>query len=144
MLELDAVCDESAAEECVRTLLGLVRDTAHGQLGHGERKAWSAVSLAATVKRFTTDEMQCRGLLDIASAALRAHAVATSNWYFAHKHLELDAERRRTLAGNGVASRALDAVEAKLVAGVLGQIPSARDHASEFMALYGGKEGVRS
>ena len=144
LLELDAICDESCSEDSVRRLLGMVRDDEHGQLGHGERKAWSAVSLSCTVKRFTTDEMQRRGLLEIASAALRAHAVATSNWYFAHKHLELDAERRRTLAGNGVASRALDAVEAKLVAGVLGQIPSSRDSAAEFMALYGAREGARA
>ncbi|MFZ4749125.1 MAG: hypothetical protein ACOYMM_01320 [Phycisphaerales bacterium] len=144
VLELDAVCDESSADESIRTLLAMVRDDTNGHLGQGERKAWAAVALATTVKRFTTDEMQQRGLLEIASAALRAHAVATSNWYFAHRHLELDAERRRTLTGNGVACRALDAVEAKLVAGVLGQIPASRDSAAEFMALYGAREGARA
>ena len=41
------------------------------------------------------------------------------------------------------AGRALDAVEAKLVAGVLGQIPAAREDAAEFMALYAGREGGR-
>ena len=144
LLELDAVCDESCADGVVRDLLAIIRGGERGDLGLGERKAWSAVALAATVKRFTVDEMQRRGLLEMASATLRAHAVATSNWYFAHKHLELDAERRRALAGNGVASRALDAVEAKLVAGVLGQIPAARDSAAEFMALYGAREGARA
>ena len=39
--------------------------------------------------------------------------------------------------------RALDAIEAKLVAGVLGQVPAARQHAGELMALYGQMEGRR-
>jgi tetratricopeptide (TPR) repeat protein len=144
VLEIEAICDEACAESAVRRILAIMRDGEPGSLGNGERKAWAATALAATVKRFTSDEMQRRGLLDMASAVLRAHAVATSNWYFAHRHLDLDAERRRTLAGNGVASRALDAVEAKLVAGVLGQIPSARESASEFLSLYGAREGGRS
>jgi tetratricopeptide (TPR) repeat protein len=143
-LELDAMCDDDAAEPVVRRLLAIVRDDGSCEPSLGERKAWAAVALANTVKRFVTDEMQRRGILEVASATLRAHAVATTNWYFAHQHLELDAERRRCLTGNGVASRALDAVEAKLVAGVLGQIPAARRSAGEFLALYGTREGVRA
>ena len=143
LLELDALCDPERADDCIRAQLEIVRE--HGDLtpSIGERKAWAAVGLANSAKRFVSDEMQRRGILEIASATLRAHAVATSNWYFAHQHLELDAERRRQLAGNGVASRALDAVEAKLVAGVLGQIPAARQDAGEFLALYGAREGGR-
>ncbi len=143
VLELDAVCDESAAERAIDALLAIVRDASQGDLGAGERKAWAATALAATAKRFAVEEMQERGLLELASAALRAHAVATSNWFFAHRHLEIDAERRRALTGNAMAPRALDAVEAKLVAGVLGQIPTAREDAAEFMALYAGREGGR-
>jgi len=58
--------------------------------------------------------------------------------------VELDAERRRQLTGNGVASRALDAVEAKLIAGVLGNVPASRRDAQEFLSLYGAREGARS
>ena len=143
VLELDAVIAEDAVESSLRGLLAIVRDGGSVEPGVGERKAWAAVALAATARRFVNDEMQRRGILEIASAALRAHAVANSNWYFAHRHLDLDAERRRQIETNGVASRALDAVEAKLVAGVLGQIPSARRDASDFLALYGTREGAR-
>ena len=144
LLELDAVCDESQEESVVRALLAIVRENGSVEPTLGERKAGAAVALANTVKRFVVDEMQRRGMLEVASATLRAHAVATSNWYFAHKHLELDAERRRFLSGNGTASRALDAMEAKLVAGVLGQVHSSRGNAAEFLALYGSKEGART
>lgn len=144
LLELDAICDEEQAEFAVQALLAILREGGSADSGIGERKAWAAVAVANTVRRVVPDEMQRRGILDVASAALRAHAVATSNWYFAHKHLELDAERRRNLVGHGTASRALDALEAKLVAGVLGQVPAAREHAAEFFALYGSGEGVRA
>ncbi|MDI9403393.1 MAG: hypothetical protein QM516_05925 [Limnohabitans sp.] len=140
-LELDALCAPESAEQVIRALVAIVREEGTLEPTLGERKAWAAIALANTAKRFLEDEMQRRGILEIASATLRAHAIATSNWYFAHQHLELDAERRRKLAGNAVAPRALDAIEAKLVAGVLGQVPAARLHASAFMALYGQMEG---
>lgn len=144
LLELEAVRDSDRSEHCLRQLLEIVREGASTAPSIGERKAWAAVALTNTAKRFVADDMQRRGLLEVASATLRAHAVATSNWYFAHQHLELDAERRRLLAGNGVASRALDAVEAKLIAGVLGHVPIARRDAQEFLALYGAREGART
>ncbi|MGA1224743.1 MAG: hypothetical protein ACO31E_09275 [Phycisphaerales bacterium] len=143
LLELDTICDSALTEQAMRTLIEMVRSTSDGELGHGQRKAWAAVAIASIARRFVSDEMQRRGLLELASAALRSHAVATSNWYFAHRHLEIDAERRRSLSGNGVAPRALDAVEAKLVAGVLGQVPGSRGDAAEYMALYAGREGGR-
>ncbi len=143
LLELDTICDSASTEQAMRTLIEMVRSTSDGELGHGQRKAWAAVAIASIARRFVSDEMQRRGLLELASAALRSHAVATSNWYFAHRHLEIDAERRRSLSGNGVAPRALDAVEAKLVAGVLGQVPGSRGDAAEYMALYAGREGGR-
>ena len=131
------------AESTLRELLAITREQGSLEPSLGERKAWAAVGLANTAKRFLSDEMQRRGTLEIASATLRAHAIATSNWYFAHQHLELDAERRRKLTGNAIAPRALDAIEAKLVAGVLGQVPASRQHAGELLALYGQMEGVR-
>ncbi|MFM7134044.1 MAG: hypothetical protein ACKO0W_06990 [Planctomycetota bacterium] len=137
-LELDAIIGTLSADAAIDRLAAIVRE--HGDLrpSVGERKAWAAVALAATTKRFVGDDIRRRGLLEIASGALRAHAVATSNWYFAHRHLELDAERRRTLGGTGVPSRALDATEAKLVAGILGQIPAARPAAEQYFTLYAG------
>lgn len=144
LIELEAVRDPDHSEQHLRALLDIVREGATTEPSVGERKAWAAVALTNTAKRFVSDEMQRRGLLEVASATLRAHAVATSNWYFAHQHLELDAERRRQLTGNGVASRALDAVEAKLIAGVLGNVPASRRDAQEFLSLYGAKEGARS
>lgn len=141
ILELDAVAGTREPEDAIERMLAIVRE--HGDLrpSIGERKAWAAVSLANATKRFVADDIRRRGLLEVASGALRAHAVATSNWYFAHRHLELDAERRRSLCGNGSASRALDATEARLVAGILGQIPCARGSAEEFFTLYAGREG---
>ena len=143
ILELDAVCSPEMADSTLRELLAIIREQGSLEPSLGERKAWAAVGLANTAKRFLSDEMQRRGTLEIASATLRAHAIATSNWYFAHQHLELDAERRRKLTGNAIAPRALDAIEAKLVAGVLGQVPASRQHAGELLALYGQMEGTR-
>ena len=141
ILELNAVCDEGTEEISLQKLLEVVRTPECATQPSGERKAWAAVSLANTAKRFVSDEMQCRGMLEVASAALRAHALATSNWYFGHRHLEIDNERRRTLQGHGSARRALDATEARLVAGVLGQIPGARGSADEFFELYACRQG---
>jgi hypothetical protein len=143
ILELDALCEPESAEGVIRSLVAIVRENGSLEPASGERKAWAAIALSNTVKRFLDDELQRRGILEIASMALRAHAVATSNWYFAHQHLEIDAERRRMLAGNGVAARALDGVEAKLIAGVLGHVPAARKRADEFMAMYAHREGGR-
>lgn len=141
-LELDAVCEPDAAEPAIARLVTIVREGAEAAAGTGERKAWAAIALANTAKRFVGDEAKLRGLLEFASAALRAHAVATSNWYFAHRHLQLDAERRRSLIDRGCASRALDATEARLVAGVLGQIPASREEAATYFDLYAPQEGV--
>lgn len=143
VLELDSVCDDSASQAVIERLVTIVREGAADSAGVDERKAWGAIALANSAKRFVTDEAKLHGLLEFASAALRAHAVATSNWYFAHRHLQLDAERRRSLVDRGCASRALDATEARLVAGVLGQIPSARSEAGAYFALYGAPEGAR-
>ena len=140
-LELDAVCDAGAAADAANRLIEAVRAGGGVEPSVGERKAWAAVALSCVARRHCEDEAQRRGMLEIASAALRAHAVATSNWYFAHMHLELDSERRKGLAGNGFAMRALDAVEAKMVAGVIGQLPSARARADEYLALYAAKNG---
>ena len=142
ILELNAVCDEGSEETSLRTLLEVVRTPECATQPSGERRAWAAVALVNTAKRFVTDEMQCRGILEVASAALRAHAMSTSNWYFGHRHLELDNDRRRALQGQGSARRALDATEARLVAGVLGQIPGARGSADEFFELYAGRQGA--
>ncbi|MCE2885597.1 MAG: hypothetical protein LW806_11960 [Planctomycetaceae bacterium] len=144
LLEVDALCEPESAEQIVRTLVSMVRENGTLEPGPGERKAWAAIALANTVKRFLDDELQRRGILEIASSTLRAHAVATSNWYFAHQHLEIEAERRRMFSGHGVAARALDALEAKLVAGVLGHIPAARRNADEFMAMYANRDGGRA
>lgn len=141
--ELESVVDPARAPDAVAMLLATIAEGASGPDGPGERKAWAAIALASTVKRFVDDELQRRGALEIASATLRAHAVATSSWYFAHRHLEIDSERRRALHAQGSASRSLDGVEARLVAGVLGHVPAARAHAEEYFALYGGKEAVK-
>jgi len=143
-LEPAAIFDEGARERAVRTLVEVIREGGTSQPGVSERKAWASVALANTAKRFLTDPMQLRGVLELASSALRAHAVATNNWYFAHRHLQLDAERRRALVDNGCASRALDATEARLVAGVLGQIPAARSDSVSYFELYAVQEGGRS
>jgi tetratricopeptide (TPR) repeat protein len=144
ILELDAVVDPACVDASIRALAAVVGEGGVPSLGSGERKAWAAVALANCAKRFERDALAQRGMLEISSAALRAHAVATSNWYFAHRHLQLDAERRRSLVDNGTASRALDATEAKLVAGVLGQIPAARADAGTYFELYAGREGGRA
>ncbi len=143
LLEVIAVCEPERVGEVLAALIHAVNGDGNVNPTIGERKAWAAVALANTTKRFVTDELQRRGALELASAALRAHAVATSNWYFAHRHLEIDSERRRSLVGNGTASRALGAVEAKLVAGVLGHVPASRGHAEEYFALYGSREGMK-
>lgn len=140
-LELEAICAPARVPEIAERLLAVVRDPSGESSRFGERRAWAAIALANTAKRFIGDETQLRGLLDFASAALRSHAVATNNWYFAHRHLQLDAERRRTLLDHGCASRALDATEAKLVAGVLGQIPVARESTTNYFELYAAREG---
>jgi len=142
-LELDAVCDAERVDDALEQLVAVVREGAGGGPTAGEGKAWAAIALANTTKRFVRDEIKQRGLLEFASATLRAHAVATNNWYFAHRHLQLDAERRRSLVDRGCASRALDATEARLVAGVLGQIPAARGEASMYFDLYAATEGGR-
>ena len=144
LLELDAVVDASRVDASIRALAQIVSEGGAPALGAGERKAWAAVALANCAKRFGRDALSQRGMLEIASAALRAHAVATSNWYFAHRHLQLDAERRRSLVDNGTASRALDATEARLVAGVLGQIPAARAEAGNYFELYASREGAKA
>lgn len=144
LLEIEAICDPDTTEQSIRMLVAIVREHGTVDPGIGERKAWAAIALANTVKRFLDDELQRRGILEIASSTLRAHSVATSNWFFAHQHLEIEAERRRMIAGNGVAARALDAVEAKLIAGVLGHIPAARRNADEFMAMYANRDGGRA
>jgi len=144
LLEVEAICDTDSAEQIIRMLVAIVRENGTIEPGIGDRKAWAAIALANSVKRFLTDELQRRGILEIASGTLRAHAIVTSNWFFAHQHLEIEAERRRMFSTNGVAARALDAMEAKLVAGVLGQVPAARHHADEFMAMYANREGGRA
>jgi tetratricopeptide (TPR) repeat protein len=141
--ELEAVVDPARAHEAVAMLLATIAAPDDPSGGPGERKAWAAIALASTAKRFVEDELQRRGALEIASATLRAHAVATSSWYFAHRHLEIESERRRALHARGSASRSLDSVEARLVAGVLGQVPAARASAEEYFALYGGREGAK-
>ncbi|MFM7050532.1 MAG: hypothetical protein ACKOYN_00155 [Planctomycetota bacterium] len=141
MLELDAVCEPACAPDAANRLIEAVRAGGDHAPSVGERKAWAAVALSCVARRHCEDEAQRRGMLEIASSALRAHAVATSNWYFAHLHLELDAERRKGLAANGYAVRALDAAEARLVAGVIGQVPIARARADEYLALYAAKNG---
>lgn len=143
VLELRAVRDHEAAGSVISRLLEVVREGGDVSPGISERKAWAAIALANTAKRTVADDMQLWGMLELASAALRAHAAATSNWYFAHQHLELDSERRRRLGSLAHGSRLLDATEAKLVAGVLGHVPAARARADDYFALYATREGSR-
>lgn len=143
VLELRAVCDSNAGDIILPRLLEVVREGGDISPGISERKAWAAIALANTAKRFVSDDMQLWGMLELASAALRAHAAATSNWYFAHQHLELDSERRRRLGTLAHGSRALDATEAKLVAGVLGHVPASRVRADDYFSLYAAREGSR-
>ena len=143
ILELRAVRDADFAASAIARLLEVVREGGDLLPGVSERKAWAAIALANTAKRVVTDDMQLWGMLELASAALRAHAAATSNWYFAHQHLELDSERRRRLGSLAHGSRLLDATEAKLVAGVLGHVPAARARADDYFALYATREGSR-
>ena len=143
ILELRAVRDPDFAASAIARLLEVVREGGDLLPGVSERKAWAAIALANTAKRVVTDDMQLWGMLELASAALRAHAAATSNWYFAHQHLELDSERRRRLGSLAHGSRLLDATEAKLVAGVLGHVPAARARADDYFALYATREGSR-
>ena len=142
-LEIRAVADPDSAPEILQRLLEVVREGGDVAPGISERKAWAAIALANTAKRVVSDDMQLWGMLELASAALRAHASATSNWYFAHQHLELDSERRRRLGTLAHGARSLDATEAKLVAGVLGHVPSARARADDYFALYATREGAR-
>jgi hypothetical protein len=144
LLEVKAVLEPSDAPDAISRLLEILREGGDVQPAIGERKAWAAIALANTAKRMVSDDMQLWGILELASAALRAHAAATSNWYFAHQHLELDSERRRRLGSLAHGARNLDATEAKLVAGVLGHVPAARAHADDYFALYATREGVRS
>jgi hypothetical protein len=143
LLELRAVLQPANAADCMTRLLEIVREGGDVSPGIGERKAWAAIALANTAKRTVSDDMQLWGMLELSSAALRAHAAATSNWYFAHQHLELDSERRRRLGSLAHGARTLDATEAKLVAGVLGHVPAARAHAEDYFALYATREGSR-
>lgn len=144
LLELRAIETPAAHQEIIAQLLDIVRAGGDVSPGVSERKAWAAIALANTAKRLVADDMQLWGMLELASAALRAHAAATSNWYFAHQHLELDSERRRRLGSLAHGARALDPLEAKLVAGVLGHVPSARSRADEYFALYASREGSRT
>ncbi|MEY3142032.1 MAG: hypothetical protein RLY21_525 [Planctomycetota bacterium] len=143
ILELRAVRDPEFAPAAIARLLEVVREGGDVSPGVSERKAWAAIALANTAKRSVTDDMQLWGMLELSSAALRAHASATSNWYFAHQHLELDSERRRRLGSLAHGSRLLDATEAKLVAGVLGHVPAARSRADDYFALYATREASR-
>lgn len=138
--ELDAVCGSISADEAIRRQRAVIA----GGVADGERtsesKAWAAVGLAATARRFITDDVILLGLLEIASATLRAHAVRSNSWFFAHHHFELELERRRMLPEMGVSQRALDATEARLLTGVLGQITVAREQAGDFLSLYGQRD----
>lgn len=144
LLELRAVKSPESAGPVLARLLEIVREGGDVSPGVSERKAWAAIALANTAKRTSADDMQLWGMLELASAALRAHAAATSNWFFAHQHLEIDSERRRRLGSLAHGSRVLDATEAKLVAGVLGHVPAARARADEYLALYATREGSRT
>ena len=143
ILELRALRDHEASAAILNSLLEVVREGGDVSAGVSERKAWAAIALVNTAKRFVSDDMQLWGMLELASAALRAHAAATSNWYFAHQHLELDSERRRRLGTLAHGSRTLDATEAKLVAGVLGHVPASRARADDYFTLYATREGSR-
>lgn len=136
LMELEAVGCASFADTLLDRLIKIVRFEATSEKRVSEQHAWAALALANTAKRFMPDDLRLWGVLDMCSGALRAHAVTTSNWFFAHRHLELDWERRKRLGSLRYSERALGAHEARLVAGVLGHIPSSRVRADEFLELY--------
>jgi hypothetical protein len=125
-------CGDATSE----ALIAELRSNANDKAGVSESKAWAAVVLANTAKRFMPDDMRLWGVLDLCSGVLKAHAIATSNWYFAHRHLELDQERRTRLGFLRFSTHALGPQEARLVAGVLGHVTSSRVRADEFLELY--------
>jgi len=133
--EIDAVL-EGNGDPVIEALIPFLRATTRDSLHGSEQKAWSAVALAKTAKRFMPDDMRLWGVLDLCSGVLRAHAVATSNWYFAHRHLELDQERRQRMGSLRFSAHALGPQEARLIAGVLGHVTSSRLRADEFLELY--------
>ena len=141
MMELQAVGSAEIASFSIDHLVSVVREGGTSTLGVSERKAWASLALANTAKRYLADEMQLWGILELCSAALKAHAMATSNWYFGHRHLELDGERRRRLGFIGLGAKALGPADARLIAGVLGHVPSSRIRADEFLELYGNRGG---
>jgi tetratricopeptide (TPR) repeat protein len=135
MMELQAV-GSGIADPTIEALIAQLRSCANDKVGVSEQKAWSAVVLANTAKRFMPDDMRLWGVLDLCSGVLKAHAIATSNWFFAHRHLELDQERRSRLGFLRFSTHALGPQEARLVAGVLGHVTSSRLRADEFLELY--------
>ena len=141
LMELHAVARADFACSAIDNLVGVVREGGSSATGMSERKAWASLALANTAKRYLGDEMQLWGILELCSAALKAHAMATSNWYFGHRHLELDGERRRRLGFIGLGAKALGPADARLIAGVLGHVPSSRVSADEFLELYGNRGG---
>ena len=141
LMELHAVTSADFACSAIDNLVGVVREGGSSATGMSERKAWASLALANTAKRYLGDEMQLWGILELCSAALKAHAMATSNWYFGHRHLELDGERRRRLGFIGLGAKALGPADARLIAGVLGHVPSSRVSADEFLELYGNRGG---
>jgi tetratricopeptide (TPR) repeat protein len=141
LMELHAVVGADFACSAIDNLVGVVREGGSSATGMSERKAWASLALANTAKRYLGDEMQLWGILELCSAALKAHAMATSNWYFGHRHLELDGERRRRLGFIGLGAKALGPADARLIAGVLGHVPSSRVSADEFLELYGNRGG---
>lgn len=141
LMELHAVVSADFASSAVDNLIGVVREGGASATGVSERKAWASLALANTAKRYLADEMQLWGILELCSAALKAHAMATSNWYFGHRHLQIDGERRRRLGFIGLGAKALGPADARLIAGVLGHVPSSRVSADEFLELYGNRGG---
>lgn len=135
--ELDAIVDPRRAEAAMAALVAIVVGKRSREVPPGDREAWAAIALARTAERFLPEGTELRGALEIASSTLRACAVGRSHWHFAYHHFEIDRGRRRMLPGHLAPNRALDAVEAKLLAGVLGQIPTARSNAREYFELYG-------
>jgi len=135
--ELDAVADPRRASDATSALLELAVVPAGPAQPPGEREAWAAIALARTARRFLPEGPELRGALEMASSTLRACAVGRSHWHFAYHHLEIDRGRRKLLPRHLAPARALDEVEAKLLAGVLGQIPSARSHAAAYFEMYG-------
>lgn len=135
LMELHAVTSGSG-DAAIDYLIPELRRAATEKSGISEQSAWSAVVLANTAKRFMPDDMRLWGVLDLCSGALKAHAITTSNWYFAHRHLELDQERRSRLGFLRFSAHALGPQDARLVAGVLGHVTSSRLRADEFLELY--------